>query len=1419
MLTPRSSRPIYGMLFLLAVCACGLALAQGAKPATPTTPTAPIVGTTFMDRLKLENAAVRTLPHLPQVGAFSLVIGNPSSGNGGFGVQITAANQAVICPAVGLLGTRTGTIELSVTTVQPSDPAQAQPRVLLDSWPLNGPSRFLLTLQGNKLIFAFTNGSNQTSTLESIVVWSKDSVHTVTIVWDDVDLSLLVDRKVVAKAEKVVMPAQEPLGIVVGNSRDYKSPANLVVSNVRLGNAREPEMPVNAWRQQDVIPNEELSLRMAQGYDRRMYPLLELLRKQGIIEVPFALAQAYSDIGDTARAMQAVTPLSNDEKSPLFTQAIFLRADLYRDALDFNSAYEQLQRLTTPDRPIGTRIRAQVKQAEILYQQGNKADALQLISDLIAGNVNQKEIDDAFILIGMDKFQQGDYQAAFMSFNNVGLAKAPPRQSVPIGESFEVRVADADLNVRIADIGLPVIAIADSGDRKEVILKPAFSRGVYLGSIETVLGAPDPKDPLLHVRGNDKITIKYIDRLSGNDINVERVYAVNLATNAKLIAMAQSGVDVYQEVLDYQKKNILDDNWEIVGTLPKTAGAFFRNADDGTLRRKGYRFDSRQFSNIKAGQSVFAQLTDPDSDISDAPDTVQVEAATQGGQKKIAELVETGAHTGIFTGIVATTSAGEAKPGALEVGKNDAVIVRYQDPTPAAGTSDAVRLVRIAIKTADGAITCNRQIADPTDDDKDRKVLVTAYRVSNEGSLLVTVDDRDLDVSDAADIVKVKMVTPDGTEQVVTLKETGAHTAIFASPVKFTTNKAAAGDNIVTANAGEQITAVYQDEENSSAKPTAREFSFRLNNAENATMTLARQIIETVAPPPGASLTTATPPKITWEETSVLVPGFVYRVTVVDGDVIPTRAGTFTSKVVLKASNGAMTEVPLNGSVDAKLMAATFTGQVYVRLGDTTMPVRAYFSQTGDESMTLLDIKDDEDVGSQNVRLWSFPALNVQGNSTAQAIYTEPLRGDGQKNQPLTMNLRVAADAEYALLNLKGNPLDSVKPGMPFELHVDDANGDLTTQRDTLKVVITTGAKDRLDFTLTETDIHSGIFSGIVQTVYGDAPLADHGADNSTIAVPFNDKILMMYADTVTIAGPAAERVAELPTRPMSEAIGSLMTKVFDEPKFEVETLVRLGESLYAVGAAELKTQKLPANKPRTNDSLQKSARLLQQVIDRFPTSEFMVESMFLTAKVRQEEHKYPEAEKLYTRVIDEYPDSDFVPPALKQLVMLYYEQGNIDRATESAMRLVYGFPKNSLVADAVLKIAEYYYNNKEYMTSAFIYRRLLERFPDIAIADRVSYQMAISYYRAGLAGEPTGYTNAIRFFLEFTEKYKDHELADDALYWAATCYYKQKNIRRAFTLFTKQVITYPDGDMKKFANKKRDEIKAENPMITVEED
>lgn len=1380
--------------------------ANAQAPVAVVVPPQPQRGTTLIDRLQPQPGDIRTQPKAPRVGAWGLLIGKPEPSAQGAGIQIDKAGQAVVYPTTELLSGATGSIEFSVLATPGADAAAN--RVLLDSWPVDGNSRLMIALVGTKLTLTYWDPAGAAKAIEGAANWGANTLHKLTVVWSADDLSFLVDGTAVGKIEKPNLPPREPLGLSLGNSRDFQNPAKLAVSDLRLSTARETG---NTWSDaalldaNEQLTDDELTLKMAQGYQRRLYPLLEKLRAQNVVEVNFAYAAAYADIGDIDRALQTVTPLVNDPNHPLNLQAVFLRADLLTANGDFNGAYEQLQVLAA-NKDVATSVRAQVKQAAVLFDQGNKPESLRLLGEIIAKYTDLPDVNEAYLMIGLDRFRSGDFQAAYNALRFMGVPGAPPRQSVAIGAPLEIKVADPDLNVRLTDTGLPVTITSGSGDKEEAVLKTAFSRGVYIGSVETSLGDAKPGDKVLQLIGGDKVQITYKDRVSENAAEQVRTVNIGVATTADLTILAQAALDVYREVKEYQQKNLLDDRWEVVGVLPKKASAFFRNPDTGALRPKGWRFNRAFINNVKPGQPIFVELIEPDEDRTKQADTIKLEVSTQSGKQLPVTATETGPHTGVFTTTIKTTPAGQPVAGSLEVSFNDAVTARYTDPHPAQGTRDPIRLSRVDIRSMKGDIAVGLLGESP---EEGQALFMRVSRVSgNNTPITINVEDRDLDTSDAPDKVNVKMQAASGANTTVALTETGAHTGAFTSTIKLSTDDAATtSPALFKVKAGDRITALYVDEENPSGKPENREYNIRANIAENAKITFLRQIVEHPEIPKGATarvIASLPLPKVTWEETTTLVPGSVYRVVLSDPDIVPTKPGEMYTSIALRPTNGSSVVVPLQAVTDSETLEMTFRGEFFARLGDSNSPTRAFFSQTG----SVVDIEEDKARG-----LWSLAAVNLQGKDQVQANYVEPLASDGARNVVRSVQLRVAANGKLSALNLQGNELELLKPGITFELQVEDADGDLTSKRDTLKAALSSSGGDKMNVELSETDIHSGIFSALIKTAPGTAV-----PTNAVLEVPFAGKVTISYRDEETIVGAAGERSATLVTRELADAEGLVLTKVYDDPKFELETLIRLGESLYAVGGAELATSKTEDDKPRTNVKLQEAARILQQIIERFPTSDYVVESLYLTGKIRREEHKFDEAEKLFTRVIEEYPDSDFVPESHFQLVLLHYSQKDIEKATEAAMRLVYGYPKNPLVADAFLRIAEYYYTNKEYLTAAYIYKRLIDRFPDNPKIELVSYRMATAYYRAGVGGDDAALNHALRYYMEFAESYKDHELADDALYWAANTASKQGNTRRAFTLLTRQLVTYPTGDMKAYATRLRDKIREDNPGIEPEQ-
>lgn len=1401
-----------------------------AAPNVGTPPPPPPAGTKLVDPLQLETGAIRTLPKIPREGIWGIVLGNPQSGSDASGILIDQANEAVVYPTVEMLTGPMGTIQFSVITTDEVIPADAPPRQLLDSWPIAGPSRLQIVLVGNKLTLTLTDDKNQPKTIEAAVNWAPKTLHPLCVFWDAIDLSFQVDGRVVGKIEKPIMSAREPLAITLGNNREFQSPGKVAVTGLRLSTAREPVAPPSTSAIDERSSNEGLAFRIAQSYGRRMYPVLEQLRRQRVSEVDFAYGLAFTDIGDVARALQTVTPIANDPNNRMRVPAIFLRADLLTEQRDYEGAYAQLQ-VVVGGKDIATSIRAQVRQAGILDEQGQKDKAFELMSQIIAANYNRPEINASYLLIARNKLAAGDYGSALQALKSIGLAGAVRREYVAIGTVVEIKVVDPDLTVLLTDISLPVTVKAASGDTEQLLLKPAFSRGIYIGSIRTALGEAKAGDGTLQVFGNDTISVTYIDRLSPDSAGkpTDRTVGLKLATDSSIVLIPQAAVDLYKEISDLRKQNILNDRLELINMLPNTASTFFRDPKTGLLLKKGAQFGGpyKSFvSWIKPGQGVYLEVTEPDGDISPQQDVIEAKInGKASGKELVVKLEETGPRTGIFAAVVKTTPIGTPKDGMLEVAETDTVTATYVDLRPAVGSSDPVHLATIGLSKKANQQSQYLAVGFELTDERnpDTKIFVQALRVSNGSQLAAHFQNRDFDDTDAPDKVTIQVTTASGVALPLALTETGAHTGLFTAPFVVSTLPATGQIPTLAVKPGEIVTCSYVDPKNPTPDVPDFAYAIRINIAEDAAMKFERQVVAKAKT--DDEIRGLVPLPTTWEETTALVPGSVYRMTLLDGDVIPPKGGGGISATVqIKTTNGYTMELPLTGSIDPKTFTSMFTNKFFVTLGDAGSPTRAFFSQSG----MVVELEED----SQLAGISSLPALNIQGMDKITVSYTEPLAADKKANVLREQVLRVADDARISVLNMQGRPLDMLKPGLPFEVAIADANGDTTPKRDTITATVTSSAGDTLQVTLTETDRHSGVFSAIVKSLYGAAPVVD-----DVLNVPFDGKITVTDQDADTVMGTPAVRTVDLPTRPLSEAEGVLLTKVYDDPKFEVETLVHLGESLYAVGAAELATAKIAAMKakqpeelwPRTNEHLQEAARLLERVTDRFPGSDYIPPSLFLSGKIRLEERKYDDAERLFNRVIEGYPDSEFVPQAWYQLVLLYYYKSDITQATEAAMHLMYGFPKNPLVADGVLRVAEYYYSIatdkktpkdgkiNNYLVAATIYKRVAEHYPDNPKAPLMSYRMATSYYNAGMAGDVPSFGPAVKGFLRFAETYQDHELADDAMYWAAKSMVKQNNNVGAFTVATKGLMLFEadaSRDMVKYLRQVRDTIREANPTI-----
>jgi TolA-binding protein len=110
---------------------------------------------------------------------------------------------------------------------------------------------------------------------------------------------------------------------------------------------------------------------------------------------------------------------------------------------------------------------------------------------------------------------------------------------------------------------------------------------------------------------------------------------------------------------------------------------------------------------LHVGERLYLMVTDADLDKTDERDKALVEISTKRGEKEVVELVETLAHSGIFTGSVALKATEKPTPGnispdnpAIECYFGDTLLIKYTDE--AASTETGILVVELEVPVVVG---------------------------------------------------------------------------------------------------------------------------------------------------------------------------------------------------------------------------------------------------------------------------------------------------------------------------------------------------------------------------------------------------------------------------------------------------------------------------------------------------------------------------------------------------------------------------------------------------------------------------------------------------------------------------------------------------------------------------------------------
>lgn len=330
----------------------------------------------------------------------------------------------------------------------------------------------------------------------------------------------------------------------------------------------------------------------------------------------------------TASAQYAKTPEGTEAKFKIIT--VFLAQKV------FDKAQEILDELLK-SREIEVIIRAHIMRGILYHHMGDKKAAVNEFRDVLMMSPGAETADEIIFRLGSVYHEQGRYKEAVDTLKLIGAWSGETRSVVEIGGEMRIRVSDRDLTLTRGSAEVPVIVqvIGPDGekrDRERVLLqKSEAGAGLFVGSIMTKLGEPEPGDRTLQVTGADVISYFY-DPDFARDFIIEagemKEFSLRVASTGELLA---SSTEIKEE-----------------DEIPVAA-------DSGIFGPKEKRpTDFRDETQVKPENNIYLQVIDFDLDRTSEPDTVIVEVAASSGDVVLAKLEETEAHSGKFKGQVVT---------------------------------------------------------------------------------------------------------------------------------------------------------------------------------------------------------------------------------------------------------------------------------------------------------------------------------------------------------------------------------------------------------------------------------------------------------------------------------------------------------------------------------------------------------------------------------------------------------------------------------------------------------------------------------------------------------------------------------------------------------------------------------------------
>jgi len=732
----------------------------------------------------------------------------------------------------------------------------------------------------------------------------------------------------------------------------------------------------------------------------------------------------------------------------------------------------------------------------------------------------------------------------------------------------------------------------------------------------------------------------------------------------------------------------------------------------------------------------------------------------------------------------------------LEIAAGDRVVATYTDENTMNELNSSQLLTRELTATYNNgqinAISYNLSRAGGGGVSTQRKELM---RVDPGERIVIEVVDYDEDQSNEIDKIMVSVAVNEGEIQQLEATETDVNSGIFTREID---TSAEVTEGALTVKSGDVVHLRYLDRQNTFPGHTVpRERRVYVNEPTDAKIRIIPSLAQRQDgnPRPLVQYLLDSDPA----EAAAVAFAAPLLVEVIDPDQAKDSGSVVD--VVLVTSDGsavvvecvisnAHSDLPQSATENEALLAGRFIGQVNMQLGGKESP--PIIPLTADMPRGLIgrvhDGKDETELLPGLVAM----VLNLTGQDVINLRYKDARTPDGTEavrshtGRLVTTGQLEITDREYE------EAVELLHVGEKLFLSVTDPDRDLTDERDSIDVTVTTELGEQEIVKLFETTVHSGEFTGAFDLVAEEVPTKENiDAANPVLETYFGDLLTVTYADAQSAdATSATEMTQQLPVVVGTDGLVAAFSKAFNNEQLAVETKFRIAESYFEL----FKSHKELGRDAEQTVDLESGRRVLQEVMEDFPDPKYVPRISYLLGQFSQELGHWDRAIDSYEVILQQYSDHTLAPDAQYKLAQCYEAAGDFDEALEAYVVLAATYPKSPLIASVMIRISDHFYKAEDYVIAAQVGEKFLEKFSGHEHAQRMAFRVGQAYYKN------EEYVRAAESFDRFTKLFPEDSLGADGLFWSGESYRMARNNQLAFRRYNRCRWDFPASEAAKFA-------------------